>query len=504
MVEAVTAEGEVDESPLPDDVAIRVTDVWKRYRTGAFQGRTLVREMQSFAARLRGKEDPNAKVALNRDSLKASHIRDNEWFWAVKGASFEVKKGETIVILGRNGAGKSTLLQILCQVTEADRGEFAFRGRFASLLQAGVGFHEELTGRENIFLNGAILGLTREEIIERVPAIAEFSEIPQFLDTPVKRYSSGMRGRLGFSVAAHLGAEIMILDEVFATGDRVYRMKCIEKMRDLADGGTTVILVTHNVELLGDSIDRALYMQDGVIRYDGDRKQAMEYYMGISNLPGLTLGDDSSCDPSLDSGQELDEVVVETPRQLPLQALLERNEKVYEEFFSDTLKLLEPQDSILEVGCMIGSNLEYLRQKGFGNLAGVEVSSEAVKVGAENFPDLKDRLHNEGVISFLGEQEDGAFDAVFSIGYLGSAGDRRDFILAQMARVCRRMILLKEPESLAADPDDDELPYSYEETLESHGLICVLRKIIPENQWGAPIRAGRVPVLRVFVKLKAG
>lgn len=270
---------------MPADVAVRVTDVWKRYRTGSYQGATLIKEVQSMVARWRGKEDPNEKIAMDRSALDASHASANEWFWAVKGVSFEVKRGETVLILGRNGAGKSTLLQMLCQITEADRGIIEYRGRFATLLQAGVGFHEELTGRENVFLNGAILGLTRSEIIERLPEIAEFSEIAQFLDTPVKRYSSGMRGRLGFSVAAHLGAEIMILDEVLATGDRIFREKCVKKMKELAEGGTTVILVTHLVELLGDSINRAIFMENGSIRFVGEKSEALSYYLGKAKLP---------------------------------------------------------------------------------------------------------------------------------------------------------------------------------------------------------------------------
>lgn len=270
---------------MPPDVAVRVSDVWKRYRTGSYKGSTLIKEVQSQVARWRGKEDPNAKILPDRSALDNSGAGGGEWFWAVKGVSFEVKRGETVIILGRNGAGKSTLLQMLCQITEADRGVIEYRGRFATLLQNGVGFNEELTGRENVFLNGAILGLSRAEIIDRLPEIAEFSEISQFLDTPVKRYSSGMRGRLGFSVAAHLGAEIMILDEVLATGDRIFREKCVTKMKELASSGTTVISVTHLTEMLGDAVDRAMYMENGAIRFVGDKNQALKYYLGKEKLP---------------------------------------------------------------------------------------------------------------------------------------------------------------------------------------------------------------------------
>ncbi len=263
---------------LPDDVAVKVVGVWKKYRLGSYGGATLVQEVQSLFAKLLRREDPNSKLVLNRGSIKESQTSRNHWFWAVKKVSFEVKKGECVAILGRNGAGKSTLLQILCGVTEADQGTVYYRGRFATLLQAGVGFHEELTGMENIFLSGSILGLTREEIIKQIPAILEFSEISEFAETPVKRYSSGMRSRLGFSVAAHLGAEIMIFDEAFATGDRTYRYKCIDKIRELSDGGTTILLVTHMVGMLGDAVKRIIFMKDGEIYFDGDKARGVELY----------------------------------------------------------------------------------------------------------------------------------------------------------------------------------------------------------------------------------
>ena len=263
------------------DNAIEVHDVWKRYRTGIFRGKTLVRELQSLAARLTGREDPNEKIALGRSELHASHVDENEWFWAVSGVSFEIKKGEVVAILGRNGAGKSTLLQLICQITAADRGLIEIQGRIASLLQAGVGFHPELTGRENIFLNGTILGLTRAEIIERIPEIIEFSEIPQFIDTPVKRYSSGMQGRLGFSVTAFLGADVMIFDEAFATGDIPYRQKCLKRLRELAEQGATILVVTHMPQMLGDVCRRGILMIDGQKTLDCELNKVIEAYQRV-------------------------------------------------------------------------------------------------------------------------------------------------------------------------------------------------------------------------------
>ena len=304
MKESSAQTQEEDTQEVADDVAIRVTDVWKRFRTGVFKGNTLVREVQSFVARIQGKEDPNEKIALNRSELHRSSVKSNEWFWAVKGVNFEIRKGEVLAILGRNGAGKSTLLQLICGLTESDRGEIAVQGRFATLLQAGVGFHPELTGRENVFLNGSIMGLTRDEIAERIDEIAEFSEIPQFLDTPVKRYSSGMQGRLGFSVAAHLDADVMILDEVFATGDLIFRDKCIEKMQNLAMDGRTVVIVTHFPSMLGEACSRALFMEDGEIKFDGDRVEAVDIYTGV---PAKQVENST--------GEELDEKASEAERQ---------------------------------------------------------------------------------------------------------------------------------------------------------------------------------------------
>jgi lipopolysaccharide transport system ATP-binding protein len=258
--------------------AVEIEDVWKSFRTGAIRGQTLMRELESTFARLRGKADPNTKI-VQRDQLTSDSAQKNQRFWAVRGTSFSVKKGEVVAVLGRNGAGKSTLLQIICRITEADRGVVRLRGRIASLLGAGVGFHEEMTGRENVFLNGSILGMTPSQIEDKMDAIAQFAEIPNFLDTPVKRYSNGMRSRLGFSVAVHLDCDIMILDEVFAAGDKVFRNKCIEKMKELARSGRTILIVIHFPEMLKEVCHRGVVMKEGSVIFDGDIEPAIDIYM---------------------------------------------------------------------------------------------------------------------------------------------------------------------------------------------------------------------------------
>src|SRR6202790_3990972 len=238
---------------------IQVDDVWKKYRLGVIGTGTLRHDFERWWHRVRGKPDPYAKVGekgkieSEKGKVEGSENRasdgelaDDE-VWALCGVSFEVNQGEILGIIGRNGAGKSTLLKILSRVTSPTKGEVRVKGRIASLLEVGTGFHPELSGRENIFLNGAILGMSRAEIRKKFDEIVAFSEVEQFLDTPVKRYSSGMYVRLAFAVAAHLEPEILIVDEVLAVGDAQFQKKCLGKMRDVSRAGRTVILVSHNM-----------------------------------------------------------------------------------------------------------------------------------------------------------------------------------------------------------------------------------------------------------------
>jgi lipopolysaccharide transport system ATP-binding protein len=203
---------------------------------------------------------------------------DKEEFWALKDVSFEVKRGEVVGIIGRNGAGKSTLLKILSRITEPTEGRVTLRGRVASLLEVGTGFHPELTGRENIFLNGAILGMSKAEIRKKFDEIVAFAEVERFLDTPVKRYSSGMYVRLAFAVAAHLEPEILVVDEVLAVGDAEFQKKCLGKMKDVATGGRTVLFVSHNMGAVQSLCSHGIVLNEGKVQYQGTARQAADLY----------------------------------------------------------------------------------------------------------------------------------------------------------------------------------------------------------------------------------
>jgi lipopolysaccharide transport system ATP-binding protein len=208
-----------------------------------------------------------------------------EEFWALRDVSFEVKQGEVVGIIGRNGAGKSTLLKILSRITEPTRGRIELRGRVASLLEVGTGFHPELSGRENVFLNGAILGMSRAEIRRKFHEIVAFAEVEQFLDTPVKHYSSGMYVRLAFAVAAHLEPEILIVDEVLAVGDIEFQRKCLGKMEQVAGGGRTVMFVSHNMAAIHRLCSRTLYLRQGHLMTDGPSAEVIDRYLGDTGTP---------------------------------------------------------------------------------------------------------------------------------------------------------------------------------------------------------------------------
>ena len=258
-----------------DDIAIKIENVSKEYRLGAIGGGTLRGDLQTFWAKIRHKEDPNTKIG------EAEKGKKGDRFMALNGVSFEVKKGEAIGIIGHNGAGKSTLLKLLSRVTAPSGGKISFNGRITSMLEVGTGFHRELTGRENVYMNGAILGMTKAEIDKKFDEIVKFAEIEKFIDTPVKRYSSGMYVKLAFSVAAHLDSEIMIMDEVLAVGDMAFQKKCLDKMRDAAKfEGRTVLYVSHNMNTIRQLCDRCIVLSKGKVIFDGNVEEAIEVYMG--------------------------------------------------------------------------------------------------------------------------------------------------------------------------------------------------------------------------------
>lgn len=256
------------------DTMIRIDNVSKQYRLGQIGGGTLQGDLQSWWAKKRGKEDPNSKIG-------AKVYAKNEKFMALDGVSFEVKRGERVGIIGHNGAGKSTLLKLLSRVTAPTKGEIGLNGRVASMLEVGTGFHGELTGRENIYMNGAILGMTKKEIDAKMEDIIEFSECRQFIDTPVKRYSSGMYVKLAFSVAAHLDSEIMIMDEVLAVGDTRFQHKCLTKMREVAENeGRTILYVSHNMNTIRRLCNKCIVLEHGKKIFEGDVEEAIALYVG--------------------------------------------------------------------------------------------------------------------------------------------------------------------------------------------------------------------------------
>jgi lipopolysaccharide transport system ATP-binding protein len=258
------------------DSVIKVENVSKAYRLGQIGGGTLREDVSRWMAKLQGKPDPTLKIG------EEHHARlMGEQFWALDKVSFEVKAGEVLGIIGRNGAGKSTLLKILSQVTTPTSGEIKIKGRIASLLEVGTGFHPELTGRENVFLNGAILGMTKAEIRKKFDEIVAFSGVEEFIDTPVKRYSSGMYVRLAFAVAAHLEPEILIVDEVLAVGDAEFQKKCLGKMHDVSNNGRTILFVSHNMTAIRQLCNTAVVLQSGKIQFIGKTDSAIQSYSGF-------------------------------------------------------------------------------------------------------------------------------------------------------------------------------------------------------------------------------
>ena len=251
---------------MTDDVAIRAEGLGKAYRITRSRGaeyRTLRDDLVDLAGSL----------------FRGRAASEQETVWALGGVSFEVKRGEALGVVGRNGAGKSTLLKILSRITEPTVGFAEVEGRVGSLLEVGTGFHPELTGRENVFLNGAILGMRQHEIARRFEEIVSFAEVERFIDTPVKRYSSGMYMRLAFAVAAHLEPEVLVVDEVLAVGDAAFQSKCLGKMKDAARGGRTVLFVSHNIEAVQNLTDRALWLEGGQPRMIGPTDDVLQQYL---------------------------------------------------------------------------------------------------------------------------------------------------------------------------------------------------------------------------------
>ena len=262
------------------NIILKIENLSKQYRLGLVGTGTMGDDLKRWWANIRGKEDPFLKIGdVNNRATKGT----SNYVWTLKDINFEVQQGEVLGIIGKNGAGKSTLLKILSKITSPTTGSIKSKGRVASLLEVGTGFHGEMTGRENIFLNGAILGMTKKEINAKLEEIIEFSGCERYIDTPVKRYSSGMTVRLAFAVAAFLEPDILIIDEVLAVGDAEFQKKAIGKMQEISSGGgRTVLFVSHNMAAVKSLCTRGMVLENGGIVFDGETDKAVEHYLDIN------------------------------------------------------------------------------------------------------------------------------------------------------------------------------------------------------------------------------
>lgn len=269
--------------------AIEFENVSKQYRLGLVSTGTIANDLNRWwTMNILRKEDPYLKVGETNDRTKKG---SSEYVWALKDINFKVEQGDVVGIIGKNGAGKSTLLKLLSRVTTPTTGEIRVRGRIASLLEVGTGFHPEMTGRENIFMNGAIMGMTKAEISNKLDEIVDFSGCERYIDTPVKRYSSGMTVRLGFAIAAHLEPEILVVDEVLAVGDAEFQKKAIGKMKDISKGGgRTVLFVSHNMAAVRNLCQKGVLLENGLVKETGNAGEIIAHYLkGGSEIPNYRI-----------------------------------------------------------------------------------------------------------------------------------------------------------------------------------------------------------------------
>ncbi|OUD37658.1 ABC transporter ATP-binding protein [Flavobacterium sp. FPG59] len=307
------------------DIILKAENISKQYRLGTVGTGSLVHDLNRWWHQIRGKDDPYLKIGDTNDRLTKA---ESDYVWALQDINFEIERGEVIGIIGKNGAGKSTLLKILSRVTAPTTGSIKFGGRVASLLEVGTGFNGEMTGRENIYLNGAILGMTKKEITAKLDEIIEFSGCQRYIDTPVKRYSSGMYVRLAFAVAAFLEPEILIVDEVLAVGDSEFQKKAIGKMQDISKtGGRTVLFVSHNMVAVKQLCSRGILLENGTIVFDGGIDQAVERYNNDNVLIGsfvswpfaVAPGNSNAKVTSIELIAENDEFVIENDFKIEIK-----------------------------------------------------------------------------------------------------------------------------------------------------------------------------------------
>lgn len=287
---------------MTNNVAIKVENLSKAYQLGQIGTGTISRDLERWYSRMRGKEDPFLRIGESNNQNTRS---ESDVVWSLKDINFEIEQGDAVGIIGRNGAGKSTLLKILSKVTAPTTGKISGKGRIASLLEVGTGFHPELSGRENIFLNGAILGMRKKEIQRKLDEIVDFAGIERYLDTPVKRYSSGMYVRLAFAVAAHLESEILIVDEVLAVGDAEFQKKCLGKMGEVSKGeGRTVLFVSHNMDAVATLTDKSIYLRNGKLDFYSNTEAVIQTYLQTDiNKVGIYIKEPKIDRPSITKAQ---------------------------------------------------------------------------------------------------------------------------------------------------------------------------------------------------------
>ena len=276
-----------------NNTVIEFNNVGKQYILGTIGTGTLSQDLNRWWARVRGKEDPFLKIGEVNDRTQKGESR---FVWALRDISFKVEQGDVVGIIGKNGAGKSTLLKILSRVTSPTTGDIKIKGRIASLLEVGTGFHPEMTGRENIFMNGSIMGMTKAEIRSKFDEIVDFAGVAKYVDTPVKRYSSGMMVRLGFAIAAHLEPEILVVDEVLAVGDAEFQKKAIGKMKDVSmQGGRTVLFVSHNMDSMLNLCNKGTILENGKVIFESDIRSAVAEYLSSGKSEVHYIQNNQSC-----------------------------------------------------------------------------------------------------------------------------------------------------------------------------------------------------------------
>jgi lipopolysaccharide transport system ATP-binding protein len=369
-------------------LAIKTESLSKAYQIGQFTTGTLSRDIERWFALVRGKEDPFLQVGeVNDRSVKGN----SNIVWSLKDLDFEIEQGDTVGIIGKNGAGKSTLLKILSRVTSPTSGSVKIRGRVASLLEVGTGFHPELTGRENIYLNGAILGMHKSEITRKFDEIVDFSGVERYIDTPVKRYSSGMYVRLAFAVAAHLESEILVVDEVLAVGDAEFQKKCLGRMGEVSKtDGRTILFVSHNMSAVRTLCRKGITLSNGMLSYSGEIDTAVEKYLSSTIASSVTQK------RYPDGARPGDEIV-----ELIEYSLVDSGDKNIERFNLYEDVLIKVQFKVKKGGFQSSPNLHFFNQEGqylfvFGANDDHSVNSEGVYICSFTIPAY---TFNEGIFS---------------------------------------------------------------------------------------------------------